>query len=230
MICDVIVSWPINCDYPLWRQFIRDNRTKLTEIIIAFTQIQGGGVDYRDFIKEAMQPDYVHFLDAPTPRGDEDWRTLAINASLLHSYNAPWVWFTEQDFYPKEGFWDEVEKYEAEGADVIAVYQGSRMHPCCIFVKREVLNKTHKDFGIIRDVADHFCKIQTDLENAKANIKIIDPKYYYHHNGLSSNWSLLNDNQPPNYQPDIFKKWLDDCLRVRVPIDDRFVMVAKKLI
>lgn len=141
---------------------------------------------------------------------------------LLHSYNAPWIWFTEQDFYPGEGFWDEVQRLENEGCEVIAVYQADRMHPCCIFIKREALDKTKKDFGIIKDTADHFCKIQRQLESSGVKIGKIDPKTYTHLNGLSSNMCLAGLGEAPNYEPHAYFSWLEQCLSVTVPMDGRF--------
>lgn len=223
MVTDVIVSWPRNCDYPLWRQFIRDNRTRFNEVIIAFTETHRGN-DYRDFVRQAMFPDYVQFLQAPEPNAkiEEDWRNLAINAMLLHSYNAPWIWFTEQDFYPLDGFWDEVQRLENEGCEVIAVYQEDRMHPCCIFVTREALNKTRKEFGIIKDKADHFCKIQKDLETSGVKIGKIASHTYNHLNGLSSNMCLTGLGDAPNYNPHAYFTWINQCLQVTVPMDSRF--------
>jgi hypothetical protein len=228
MMINVIVSWPRNCDYPLWRQFIRDNRTRFNEIIIAFTETNQGE-NYRQFVRDAMADDNVLFLEAPQPNPErgEDWRNLAVNKMLEHSYIADWVWFTEQDFYPKEGFWEEVGRLEKEGCEVIAVYQSERMHPCCIFINRNALNKTRKNFGIIKDKADHFSMIQKDLENAGVKIGKIDPKTYIHYNGLSQNMVLLGLSEAPNYQPEAFKDWLQGCLSVNVPLDNRFIELTR---
>ena len=178
-----------------------------------------------------MFPDYVHFLEAPTPRaGIDDWRNLAINASLLHSYNAPWIWFTEQDFYPSEGFWSAVDRLESDGNEAIAVYQGERMHPCCIFVKREVLNRTSKNFSIVPDKYDHFYLFQKDLENLGVKIGKIDPKTYFHYNGLSHNWSLVTNGSDPNYYPEEFIGWLKQSMTVRVQKDPEFERIANAVI
>lgn len=236
---DIIVTWPKNCDYPLWRQFLRNERHRFNEIIVAFME-PNTGRDYSSFIRQSVHQDYVHFLDAKIPRGAEDWRNLAVNSALLHSYNADWIWFTEQDFYPRDGFWDEVERLEIEGCDVIAAYQGNRLHPCCIFIKRSTLNKTHKDFGIVPDKSDHFSLIQKDLEDAKVKIGEINPELYFHYNGLSHNYRLATEGMEPNYQfvsgsyvlykPDEFIDWLKQCLAVKVPLDTEFTEVANAVI
>lgn len=226
---DIIVTWPKNCDYPVWRQFIHDERSRFNEVIIAFME-PNQGHNYSEFIKQSMVQDYVHFLDAPIPKGAEDWRNLAVNASLFHSYNAEWICFTEQDFYPRDGFWDEVERLENDGCEVIAAYQGDRMHPCCIFIKRTALDKTRKNFGIVPDVTDHFYLIQKDLEDAGVKVGKIDPKTYHHYNGLSHNWRLVSDGMDPNYEIDDLIDLLKQSVAVTVPKDPFFDEIANAVI
>lgn len=225
MKSDIIVTWPKNCDYPLWRQFIRDNRPRFNEIIVAFME-PNSGHNYTEFIKQSMHQDYVHFLDAPLPKGNEDWRNLAVNASLLHSYNADWIWFTEQDFYPRDGFWDDVGRLENEGCEIIAAYQGNRMHPCCIFSKRTALERTEKNFGIVPDAADHFYLFQKDIEGAGVRVGKINPMTYRHYNGLSHNWRLISEGGSPNYETAEFVDWLRQSVAVRVPQSPFFTEIA----
>lgn len=225
---DVIVTWPINCDYPLWRQFIRDNRHRFNEIIIAFhnTNLQD---DFRLPVAEAMFADYIHFLEARAPKPGEDWRSVAINQSLLHSYNAEWIWFTEQDFIVDDAvFWNDISE-NSQKYDILAVFQGSRMHPCCIFIKRELLNKTRKNFGIIPDVADHFSIIQQDIEALQVPIYHIE-KGFEHLNGLSHNISLLERGEAPNHKVPELKDWFKKSLEVKVPVPGRFKELATALL
>lgn len=225
---DIIVSWPRNCDYPLWRQFIRDERQRFNEIIIAFTETYEGA-DYRQFVTDSMFPDYIHAFNAPTPGPSQDWRDMAVNAGLLHSYNAEWVWFTEQDFYPLPGFWEEVQMREVEGCNVIGVYQGDRLHPCCIFVRRDILNKTSRKFGVVVDKLDHFGVFQQDLGAIEgAKIGLVRPQTYIHLNGLSHNFRLITQYGTPNYDPEAFYEWLKACLAVKVPLDSGWVEVVKR--
>lgn len=228
MVTDLLLSWPRNCDYPKWRQFLRDNRQRFNEVLIAFTETNQG-YDYRDFVRASLFQDYVQTINAPEPKAGEDWRNLAVNALLLHSYNAPWVWFTEQDFYPLEGFWEEVQTHENEGCDVIAAYQGGRMHPCCIFVNRNAINKTRKNFGIVPNKYDHFYLFQEDLEGNDLKIGTINPDTYLHYNGLSHNMTLLAKGEQPNYEPKAFAKWLNDSLKSTVPLDNRFIELATNM-
>lgn len=226
---DIIVVWPRNCDYPLWRQFIRENRHRFNEIIIGFMETNVGR-NYMPFIKEAMQADYVHFIEPmPVPAG-QDWRNVIVNNCLLHSYNAEWIWFTEQDFiitHP-DLFFDDIESH-METYDVMAVYQEHRMHPCSIFARRSALNKTRKDFGIIPNISDHFSKFQADIERIGLLVAPITD-FYYHLNGLSHNMYLLYQNQVPNYEIERFCAYLEDCLQVSVPLQEDWVTMIKNFL
>lgn len=224
MNTDLIVSWPNNCDYPLWRQFIHDNRHRFQQVFVVFTETYQQP-DYREFITKAMFDDAVTFITAPMPKHtDEDWRDLAVNEALQQS-RAEWVWFTEQDFLINEGFFEAVESL-SEHADVIAAYDGDRMHPCCIFARRGVINITSRNFGIVRDKSDHFSVFQMELETSFPRIFRLHPSLYFHYNGLSSNFTLLTNGQIPNWQPEVFAKYLEECLKVSVPLDQRFVQLV----
>lgn len=232
---DVIVAWPRNCDYPLWRYFIRTNRPRFNEVIVVFTETYQGD-DYRDFVREAMRDDYVHFVDGPLPGPNEDWRNLAVNAGLNHSYNANWIWFTEQDFVVYgDTFWNEIYHKADVGFELIAIAQEGRIHPASIFITRSALNKTRKDFGIVDGKGDHFYRFQKDVEkHVSRRCLLVDEKAYEykHYNGLSHNWTLINRGEKPNYKPEEFYHWLKICLELPAdfPMDVRFIKVANKAI
>ena len=224
---DVIVCWPRNCDYPLWRQFIHDNRDRFNLIIIVFTETHQG-LDYRQFVREAMQSDYVLFIEADQPRGkDEDWRNLAINQALLQSYNAPWIWFTEQDFFIKDDFWECWNNLQTLGCEVMATYDGTRMHPCNILIKREALmNRSRRNFGIVPDISDHFSIFQKSLEENNVMIGIMPSDTYEHLNGLSHNLTLIYNGQEPVWAVERFKEYLRSSLEVSVPQDSRYISLV----
>lgn len=225
---DIIVSWPRNCDYPLWRQFIHDNRDRFNVVIVVFTETNQGE-DYRAFIKEAMQKDWILFADAPQSPG-KDWRTLAVNHGLIQSYNAPWVWFTEQDFLPNAGFWEAVEQYESLGVKAIGVKQGDRLHPCCLFLHRDIINSIKLDFSAKPPEYDHFGFIQQQLDGkingSQMAMGLIGADKWQHMNGLSHNMTLVYNGDMPNYMPDEFNEYLRQTLKVTVGLDERY----KKLV
>lgn len=218
---DIIVTWPRNADYPVWRQMIRNNRHLFNEVIIVFMETNQGD-DYREFVRQAMFQDHVLCVESPTLTAGEDWRNVAVNAGLLHSLHSEWIWFTEQDFFPKEGFFQEVEKH-SEDADVIYVDDGGRMHPCCIFIKRETLAKTKKQFGANPPEYDHFGQLTKDLwtigETEKpVTAAVVNPGLYNHMAGLSHNLTLVAKGDLPNYKREEFEAYLWNCLRVNVPL------------
>ena len=227
---DVVVSWPRNADYPLWRQFIRDNRKRFNEVIIAFTETNEGK-DYREFVRSAMAYDHCIFVDIVPLSSGQDWRDVAVNNALLYSYNADWVWFTEQDFFIKdESFWSTVETAIENKSEVIGVLDGTRMHPCSLFMSKSALNKTRKNFGIVPDKSDHFSLIQKDVETLGLPTAIIDSSLCFHMAGLSHNMYLSSLHKAPNYERKIFVSWLKDCLSVNVDLHPDFVALAKETI
>ena len=223
MKSDMIVSWPKNNDYPLWREMIRANRHRFGRIFIVFTETNDG-VDFSEFVKEAMKHEGCDFIQQPVVR-DRDWRDVAVNEALVHSH-AEWVLFTEQDFFIRDGFWDEVDQFLGK-VDVIAAYQEDRMHPCCMFMSRDALNRTCKNFGVVPGVSDHFSRIQKDIEEMSMKVVKIKPMLYHHMNGLSHNFNLLRQGQQPNYEPELFKLYLSRCLQVAVPLDPEWKRLAE---
>jgi len=213
---DIIVSWPDNCDYPLWRQFIRDNRDRFANVIIVVTKAHALD-DYSEMIRWAMIIDNCAIFESPQVKSGEDWRNVAVNAGLAVS-NAEWVWFTEQDFFVTPDFWGEVQKLESD-SDVISVDITGRLHPCCIFVKRSIIEKTHKNFGIVPDRLDHFGVFQEDIKNSGARMMYVPQEYWHHMNGLSHNFRLMSEGGRPNYNEKEFIDYLRMCKNVTVMQD-----------
>lgn len=225
---DLLVSWPRNCDYPLWRKFIRENRARFNEVIIVFTETSSGD-NFWDFVRQSMIPDGVTCLYSPNPGSGQDWRDVAMHHALAH-VRSEWIWFTEQDFYPLGGFWEDVEWGRDSGNEVIAAFEGDRMHPCSIFIKRELLNRTTKNFGIVPGKSDHFGALQRDLEVLKKDVWTINPTTYKHYNGLSQNFYLGYLGQTPNYKLDEFQDYLRQCLDSGIELDPRFITVANRVL
>lgn len=226
MTTDIIMTWPDNCDYPLWRRFIQFNRRAFNQVIIVLMKTNSG-VHYGNFIKTVLDNDCI-VVDSPVVEAGQDWRNVAVNYALSMSM-AKLIWFTEQDFIIHEGFWDEVNSQFAEGCKVVSVYDQYRMHPCCIFAERSVINETRKDFGIVPNKSDHFSLFQEDIDEMfyEQGLKIgtID-KHFEHLNGLSSNFYLISNGQEPNYKPERFKKYIEDTLASGMLMHPDFIKVC----
>lgn len=211
---DVILTWPRNVDYPLFRQFIKENRDRFGKVIIAFHETNNG-YDFRNFISDAMINDRIIFL-IPDPDPRDDWRNQSVNLCLNFS-DSKWVWFTEQDFFIDDPgkFWGYVDiivdKFCIGGMKVV-----KRVHPGCLFVKREVLDKTGKNFSVIPGRGDHFSKFQEDIEDMKIPFFEIPADIYHHMAGYSSNFYLFSTGAKPNFYPDEFYKCLKQSLSAKV--------------
>lgn len=226
MQIDLILSWPKNCDYPLWRQFLRDNRNRLNRVIIVF--IENEPPNLQEFLQKNMMEDNVTFVTNRDHSADEDWRDVAVNEALKYS-DSEWVWFTEQDFIIMDSeFWQVVQQL-ATVEKSIAVYEAAstRIHPCCWFLHKTILSQIKKDFSAKPPEYDHFGCIQKQL-NEKVITAVIPQYTYLHLNGLSHNWRLVQNGQEPNYSTEQFKLWLTECLKVRVPLIDSWKKTAKR--
>jgi len=120
--------------------------------------------------------------------------------------------------------------------DIVAVNIGVRMHPCCIFAKRKTIDKTSKNFGIVLNKLDHFGIFQNDLEKLGVKIYLMadnvkaEEKSFFHFNGLSHNWHLLSQGETPNYEPERFLTYLEQCLKMgherSIEMDLEFYKIA----
>lgn len=227
---NIIVAWPESCDYPLWRLFIHESRKRFDRVIVVFTKTNTKP-SFKEFVFKDLLKDDVTLIDSPILNSGEDWRDVAVKAGLRFTIDGDdWVWFTEQDFEVKPGFFEYVENKQLDGINVIAAYQGDRMHPCSIFITRALLSALNVDFGVIPNQGDHFYMLQREIERHNIPVAKIPDMYFKHYNGLSSNFYLASQNQKPNYKPDEFCDYLMACLDAPVDIDDQFREIAEKTI
>lgn len=225
MKADLILSWPIHLDYPLYRKFLHDNRNKFSKVIIVFTQMNAED-DYRSWIKNEMSKDDIILINNDLVSAKDDWRNIAVNKALTYS-DAKWVWFTEQDFSPKQGFWEWLEHDMSEN-DVLGIDVDGRLHPACLFVRREVINYTSKNFGVVPDKFDHFGVFQEDLEKIGAKIEFLLKDTYFHMSGLSQNLYLLQSGQQPNYDIFNFRKYVKNTLESNIKMPPEFEKLFRK--
>ena len=205
---DLICVWPDTVDFPLFSKFLNEERDRFEKVIIVFSETNWGKLTVSKVMGDIN--DALFLPPLPTPPG-EDWRNFAVNRALKHSF-AQWIWFTEQDFTPKDGFFESVQKLEAERKpDAMGILEETRLHPCSLFIKRSVLEKTTKDFSANPEKGyDHFGKLWIDLEAlpSKVRVGLLDPSLYTHMAGLTHNLHLLMQEKVPNYKPDEFYEYL----------------------
>lgn len=223
---DLLCVWPKNCDYPLWRKFIHEERARFNNVIVVFTETNWGN-DYCYFLSREMYKDDVTSILSATVKSFghwcEDWRNVAVNTGL-DFFDAQWLWFTEMDFIPQEGFWKFV---HSRPESVIAAYYANRMHPCCIFAKWDAIKKTSGNFSAIPDKADHFAIFQQDIEALGIPACKIPEKYYEHLNGFTHNFRLVADGGWPNYQERRFRRHIQEGLECGIRLDERYEEICR---
>lgn len=225
MKIDLLLSWPRNCDYPLYRQYIINNRSRWNQVIIAFTE-SFQGEDYRSFIEESLWNYGITFVQ-PMPNLADDWRNVSTNAMIRNS-SAEWVYFSEQDFYISDDIWNQLLNF-TKSHDVIGFKDGdSRFHPASLLIKRNVLELTSKNFGIVEGVSDHFSRIYNDLDGLAISMLNLPQLADFHMNGLSHNLTLLYRGEEIYYKPEEFKAYLADTLKASVPLDPRYKALVER--
>lgn len=215
---DVIVAWPSNCDYPLWRQFIRDERDRFGEVIVAFTEHDGP--EMQPFVESVLRD--VRFLDIRPPCViHPDWRDEAVNRALDAS-TSEWVWFTEQDFFitDPDVFWPQVSE---EGVGT-GWHENSekRWHPSCLFARRDAVDHTSLVFAPEPAYGDHFARFSAELEDQGPIRELTGG--FEHLQGLSQNHYLIDSGiVEGRFHEDRLRRYFEDCLRADVPLDRGWV-------
>lgn len=186
MSTDLIITWPQNCDYPLWRSWLRENYKRFQRVIVSFSP--NDGPDYRAFLRETLEPYGVVCIDTE-PTEEREWRDAAVNAALDLS-TAEWVWFTEQDFEIVDPrFWTTVEALSL-GARAVGIREDRRWHPCCLFVRRSIIEETPRYFG--PDPVDHFYSFGLALGGGVVDLEKYTPGTWEHPAGTSRNMELIH--------------------------------------
>lgn len=215
MAVDVIVTWAPDCDFPLWRRFIADERERFGEVFVVFSE-RHLQPDLRSFLRSNF---YATFIESPDPAG-RDWRDVAVNAALDRS-TADRVWFTEQDFLVTDPdvFWPQT---EAPAAGVF-VNDGRLMHPACIFADRALVEKTSRYFG--PTPVDHFYTFGNELAG-HAPLTIIEGGWR-HYQATSESQMMIALGQDPKFRPAQFREWISENLVAGVPLDPRWEATAR---
>lgn len=216
---DAIVTWPKHCDYPLWReQLLRTTRYDLDRVIVAFTE-HNTGDDLSGWVADELHKLGVETFYASAP-GVQDWRDVAVRESLSRS-DADWVWFTEQDFRI-EGcgydFWRGIQREMHNGASVVGVRDSGphRWHPCCLFVRRSVVEQTSCYYGPVP--VDHFWQFSSDLDRLPVLRVELPEQGWSHMQGLSQNHHLVHEGKYDEvFKSDEFAAYLRRCLQLDVP-------------
>ena len=127
----------------------------------------------------------------------ENWRNVCTRAALEKSKSET-VLFTEQDFFWKgEYFLDQVFK-SIKDVDIVGIKQGGRLHPCFLLTRKELIEKTSKNFDPQGQDKDHFWLFSTELLKAGTFLDIRDLGLFegvdwYHFSSLTWNLARIKD-------------------------------------
>src|SRR5882672_4536291 len=149
--------WPTHIDYPLFRFNLKNYEKYFASIWFVMSN-HHMGVDYTNFIRSQF-PD-AHFVDYSGTF--PDWRNGAINEALDQIKTDEPILFIEQDFLIKDKTF--FEKVFKDDENFIYFTEGHRIHPAFALVKRELIEKTTKNFSANPPEGDHFYKFFGELQ------------------------------------------------------------------
>lgn len=191
MKISALISWPDSFDFPVFRKYIPDLLNNVDEVVICFNK--HGNHSLRQWLRDNING--VKFLDVEDFKGNKgDWRSQSTNYMIDES-SSDWVLSLEQDFFIKSypHFFHTI-KGAMETHDLIVFEEGNRFHPACLFIKRDVLNKTKKDFSVMGQGRDHFSEVSKELKGMKIkittlkNLGLEEGVDWNHMRGLTDNY------------------------------------------
>lgn len=155
-------------------------RDKVNKIIL-YPSSHHGLLNLESFAKEVLPETWVELV--PIDYGIQDWRQAETDPCIARS-DAEWLFFNEQDLFIKDWdkFWDDVEKAMVY-SDAIGLWNPTHfpyLHPSCFFIKRELFEKTNKDFRAHPEIngGDHFCMLTRDIERLGGKITTLQDLGY----------------------------------------------------
>lgn len=185
-----LVVWPTHLDYPVFRHNLNRFQKYFSSVWIAFSR-NDREINLSNFVRASLP--FCHF--AEDPRNKYDWRDSAVNEALRQITTDEPICFIEQDFLIKdETFFEKV--FENEH-DFIYYQEGSRIHPAFAVVKRELVEKTSKDFSVYPP-GDHFYKFFSELPKGEniTDLGVVNKVDFYHMAGLSHNYTNFEYGDP----------------------------------
>ena len=216
MKIDLVTCNPRQVDYPLFRHNLLFMYQYFNQVFIVLTQ--GNRPDISEWLTKAKEYSKVRFLKQPPTDGKSDWRNLAMNEALIHS-KSDYILFMEQDFLLKnEKMLEFINKYDRQ---FLGFMEGERIHPAFSLVKRDLIDKTSKDFSANPPYYDHFGKFFQEIKKL-TDMRFLEEfsfekrKDWYHLNGLTQNYHCFKEGQP-FYRKEEFLTYNHGCLML--PID-----------
>lgn len=194
---DIIVCIPKDIYPKAFIKRVNRDRDLFNKVIIAITN-QELPIDYSNEIKGNIKEPTI--LTKFEQSGD--WRNNAIQ-KCLESSNSEYILFLEPDFFVADGFFKEIFS-NMNGVDIVGFEDGNRFHPSCLLIKREILDKTSKDFSAYPQEYDHFGVLTQELKKL-GTWKNLPEKGWYHMASFVFNKRIDMKDGKIGYRPDEFK-------------------------
>lgn len=225
----VIIVWSRHTDFPLCRFNLKRYREFFQDIYISFSNHYLEG-DYTNFIRKDLEPLGVQFIDTIVTIGG-DWRDDAVNQALDIMLPVEHILFMEQDFLIKDkSFFEKVFK---DDNDFVYYLEGDRIHPAFACVRKNIVDKTHKNFSVVlpKDHFGFFFDEVLALTSGK-NIEEFGVKWredYYHMQGLTQNYKCFK-YQEPFFRPKTFLyfNYMSSILPNQSPFFDTMEQINKQ--
>lgn len=240
---DIIMQYCIFADYPLFREWLKKYRDKFNKVII-YPSRHHGVIDLQEFAEEQIKETWIKgdVIDWTEP--GLDWRQRELEPCLELS-DANWILFLEQDFFCDDWdkLWADVEKEMDNGAEMIGWWNEthfSYVHPCFLLIKRELLDKTNKDFRAHPEIpgADHFAQITHDAQELGAKIiKLQDLGWKewenaFHMGGLTypyQNWKGDGTDHFGVASPEAFMVYNYFSRLANVEVDQQYIKLSLEI-
>lgn len=191
----VLVTQPLHLDFPVFRWNMERFRDYFRDIYIGFSNHYIENQDLSNFIRDHLP--FCRFVDVKRTR--DDWRDDAVNCLLDAAPKDGHILFFEQDFLIKDStFFDKVFR---DDLDFLYYKEGERIHPAFAVVKRELIDKTSRNFAVCPP-GDHFYCFFKELGEQIphgvniANLGVTNRLDYFHMNGLSQNYQNFKYDEP----------------------------------
>jgi hypothetical protein len=201
---DLINVWPKDILYLPFIRRIKKDRHLFNQVITVISE----GSPRHNYTEEIIKsiPDLTvlrpNMLELTA--GGKDWRDVAVKEALGR-VNSDYILFMEQDFLVEDGFFGKLFK-KAEGLDAVGFEDHNRLHPACLLVKREALDKTSKDFAAYPPENDHFAIVTQQLMAMRCKtFQELGLDGWYHLASLTFNIRLDEEEKPVQYRPDEYK-------------------------
>lgn len=223
---DVIVTLPRHIDFPFFRYAIDRYRNYFRQVLIGLTD-HGMKKDYSTFLINNTRASFKKIKRA---EGHEDWRNKAVNYMLEKSYS-DYVLFLEPDFLIRDERFFEV-LFSNREYNFIYYKEDNRIHPACAFIRRDLIDKTRKDFSAKLSTFDHFGIFFDEILRNGCNhctledIGLLKGVDYLHLGGLTQNYYTQ-----PYYNKKEFLTYNRLCMRLPVVFNefkDKMIAINQK--